>query len=412
MLDIQYDQEVISLIDRIKYLFQALTKNKAELILLIYDFDVNNFAEAFGASCTSSWLAHELGVPRSTAYEWLRVARQIVSFTFLTEAFRNGGINYSTVRLLLKYLTAENEVELVEMAKELGHDQMKKYLAGRDKTDSGEESPEHYLRMTQRDDGKVALEALMSGTDAAFVQAALKIGEKAYYELEHADEEAQADETRPARQTVSGYGMPIGRALLQSFMGMVHMVRTHQTNTLRTPGAHVNIILNAEGHAYMPANPNVPSAALSNLVANGLSRLNVGDSSGLILNVGRAQRLATDAQVNALLTMWGHQCAMPGCNHTRFIQIHHMQEWADGGETNLDNLIPLCSACHSLVSDGWALIERHGHQIRFFMGDGSAFISDNHSTTRRDDTAKPHPKRENWGDANSFADGAREPARV
>lgn len=60
------------------------------------------------------------------------------------------------------------------------------------------------------------------------------------------------------------------------------------------------------------------------------------------------------------MTMWGHQCAMPGCTHTRFIEIHHMKEWADGGKTDLDNLIPLCSACRSLVTDGWALIERHG----------------------------------------------------
>ncbi len=412
MRTLKYDNDVILLVDRIRHLFQAMTKNKAELLQLIYDFDVNNFAQAFGSSCTSSWLVREFGVAASTAYEWQRVSRQAVHFTFLMQAFRAAEIDYSTVRLLLKYLTPDNEVELVEAAKELGHEQMKRYLAGKETAEPEPEKPDHYLRVKDLPSGEVAAELVMSGTDGALFKAALKIGETAYYEQEHAEQQSAAEEARPARQTVSGYGMPIGRSLLQSFMGMVHMVRTKATNTLRTPGAHVNIVLNADGHAYMPTAPKVPSKALTNLVANGLARLNVADSAGLILNVGRAQRLATDAQVNALMTMWGHQCAMPGCTHTRFMEIHHMEEWADGGETNLDNLIPLCSACHSLVTDGWAQIERHGHQIRFFMGDGSAFVSDNHSTTRRDNSMTPHPEREKWEDIDSFSDTAREPVNV
>ncbi len=412
MRTLRYHKDVILLVDRIRHLVRALTKNKAELFQLIYDFDSNDFAQAFGASSTSAWMVREFGIAYSTAYEWLRVARQAVDFTFLMDAFRAAEIDYSTVRLLLKYLTTDNEVELVEMAQELGHEQMKKYLAGRESNAPAKESLDPNLRIKDLPDGKVSVEIVMSSTDGALFRAALKIGEMAYYEQEHAQQQASAEETRPARQTVSGYGMPIGRSLLQAFMGMVNMVRSKPTNTLRTPGAHVNIVLNADGHAYMPTAPKVPSAALANLVANGLSRLNVGDSSGLILNVGRAQRLATDAQVNALMTMWGHQCAMPGCTHTRFMEIHHMKEWADGGETNMDNLIPLCSACHSLVTDGWALIERQGKQICFFMGDGSAFVSDNHSMTRKDNSRKPQPHREDWENVDSFADTAREPVNV
>lgn len=411
MRNIKYDKEVLLLVDRIRHLVQSMTKSKAELLQLIYDFDVNDFANAFGASSTSSWLVREFGIAFSTAYEWLRVANQAVHFTFLMDAFRAAEIDYSTVRLLLKYLTADNEVELVELAKKLGHEQLKRCLAGHDTSEPKEKSPEHYLRVKDLPDGDVAFEGVMSGAEGSLFKAALKIGEMAYYEQEHAEQQAAAEETRPARQTVSGYGMPIGRSLLHSFMGIVNMVRTKPTNTLRTPGAHVNIVLNADGHAYMPAAPKVPSTALANLVANGLSRLNVGDSSGLVLNVGRAQRLATDAQVNALMTMWGHQCAMPGCTHTRFMEIHHMKEWADGGNTDLDNLIPLCSACHSLVTDGWALIERHGKQICFFMGDGSSYVSDNHSMTRRDDSLIPRPLVEDWADTDNFAD-SREPVNV
>ena len=41
-----------------------------------------------------------------------------------------------------------------------------------------------------------------------------------------------------------------------------------------------------------------------------------------------------------------HRCQHPGCRHTRFLQIHHRVPWAQGGRTELDNLITLCSGCH------------------------------------------------------------------
>ena len=70
----------------------------------------------------------------------------------------------------------------------------------------------------------------------------------------------------------------------------------------------------------------------------------------------------------------------------------------------IKNREPLCSACHSLVTEGYATIERHGHEIRFFFGDGSAYVSQNHSLLTRDDSATPHPQRENWGAQDCFAD--------
>ena len=79
--------------------------------------------------------------------------------------------------------------------------------------------------------------------------------------------------------------------------------------------------------------------------------------------------------MEALLDVWGHQCAMPGCTHSRFIEIHHITEWSDGGTTDIGNLIPLCSSCHSLVSHGVAEVVTHGPNVEFRFMDGSKFIS-------------------------------------
>ena len=168
-------------------------------------------------------------------------------------------------------------------------------------------------------------------------------------------------------------------------MGIVNMARTKPISTLRAPGAHVNVMMTVDGRAYLPNNAGATTETLEHLVSNALVRLDTVSNQGLILNTGRATRLATDGQVNALMAMWGGQCASPGCTHRRFIEMHHIRDWAEGGMTDLDNLLPLCSGCHSLVTEGYTTITRHGDEIVFEFRDGSKYVSYNHSLPVRND---------------------------
>jgi hypothetical protein len=45
-------------------------------------------------------------------------------------------------------------------------------------------------------------------------------------------------------------------------------------------------------------------------------------------------------------------CRFPGCSHRRFVDAHHIEHWADGGETSIDNLVLLCRRHHRLVHEG------------------------------------------------------------
>ena len=58
-------------------------------------------------------------------------------------------------------------------------------------------------------------------------------------------------------------------------------------------------------------------------------------------------------------------------------------EWEDGGATNMDNLIPLCSSCHSKISHGLAHIQAHGPDLYFRLKDGTQYVSRNRSLPRR-----------------------------
>ncbi len=51
-------------------------------------------------------------------------------------------------------------------------------------------------------------------------------------------------------------------------------------------------------------------------------------------------------------------CQFPGCENRRFIHMHHVKHWADGGPTDLDNLVLLCSTHHRAVHEGGFSLEK------------------------------------------------------
>jgi hypothetical protein len=62
------------------------------------------------------------------------------------------------------------------------------------------------------------------------------------------------------------------------------------------------------------------------------------DSNGVTIDLGRTVRLATTHQRRALLAMYD-TCAIPGCTiSSRHCQPHHIHWWTNLGPTNLGNL--------------------------------------------------------------------------
>lgn len=72
------------------------------------------------------------------------------------------------------------------------------------------------------------------------------------------------------------------------------------------------------------------------------------------LRLGRTTRLANRAQRRALHGLY-RTCAIPGCSvsYDR-CKLHHITWWRDGGATDIDNLLPVCSHHHTKIHHaGW-----------------------------------------------------------
>ncbi|BCN65240.1 HNH endonuclease [Prescottella equi] len=70
---------------------------------------------------------------------------------------------------------------------------------------------------------------------------------------------------------------------------------------------------------------------------------------GVPLNLGRTSRTVSKKQRRALIAR-DHGCAFPGCGTPpAHCEGHHIEHWADGGPTDLDNLVLLCRYHHQLL---------------------------------------------------------------
>lgn len=399
--------------DQIKCNQLSANHHRARMLDAVGQFDEQGLAEQYGEKSTATWLRSELNLPQATAFEYVRVARGLRKYRHLFDAFESGVMPYSTVRFLLQYLEQHNEEQYVQLAMGMSFADLQLVLAG---AGPKEEDPtEPYARARECDDGMLAFEARLPSVAGQKLLTALKVAQLASFGLEDVDPEdlqdpekvqkliddaAAAEDAVPSEQdraprkrtkitaedivrSVSRYGPPEKQDVYGALLAMIDMVRANPKSPLRSPGVQVNLMVSQAGQCWMPENRSACSEDVRSYLANAMVRLHLLDDTGLTIHVGRSRRFATDGQVQALLAIWGYQCAMPGCSHRRFIEMHHIKEWEHGGMTDLDNLIPLCSSCHSQVSHGVVTIERQGAELFFTFKNGARFVSRNRMLPRR-----------------------------
>jgi len=70
------------------------------------------------------------------------------------------------------------------------------------------------------------------------------------------------------------------------------------------------------------------------------------------LYLGRSKRIASPDQ-RIVLHSVDRGCTAPGCDMPGYLcEVHHVDEWADGGLTNIDTLTFACAAHHRLIKPG------------------------------------------------------------
>jgi hypothetical protein len=96
------------------------------------------------------------------------------------------------------------------------------------------------------------------------------------------------------------------------------------------------------------------------------------DTNGIVRDLGRSQRTVNRAQRRELRAMH-RSCVGRGCE-VPFdqCQIHHVVFWRNDGDTNIDNLVPVCARHHHLAHEGgWTLTMTPDRVITWTRPDGT-----------------------------------------
>ena len=119
------------------------------------------------------------------------------------------------------------------------------------------------------------------------------------------------------------------------------------------------------GHAHFEDKPWLAPSTARRLSCDASLVTVLEDDAGQVLNVGRKSRIVPERIRRALRERDG-VCQYPGCQESDYVDAHHIQHWADGGETKLDNLVTLCRFHHRQLHRGCFDIRLNGVSAEIF----------------------------------------------
>ncbi|MDP7702789.1 HNH endonuclease signature motif containing protein [Mycobacterium sp. TY815] len=119
----------------------------------------------------------------------------------------------------------------------------------------------------------------------------------------------------------------------------------------------------ATGHGVTASGTVIPMRELVEMASRAVHYLAIFDGhSNRPLYLGRARRIASADQRLALIAA-ERGCTFPGCDvPADKCEVHHINEWATGGNTDVDTLTLACAPNHKLIERGWTTTKFANHR--------------------------------------------------
>jgi hypothetical protein len=351
--------------------FACLQAATCQWLVLLAEFDRRQGWAEWGIRSCAHWLNWKCGIDLGAAREKVRVAKALSELPKISHTFEQGRLSYSKVRAMTRVATSDNESELLNIALHGTAAQVEKLVRKYRQVRMADEVAERqhtgrFLSYRHDEDGSPVLTVRLPAEDGAILIKAL---EAALEEVPVSKEDVSA-ETRVDPYTEEG----LDRASERRADALTIVAESFLSNGAASLSGgdryQVMVHIDADGSAALDDGP-ILAAETARRVACDSSVIRVtANASGDPLDVGRKTRSIPPAIRRALRCRDGG-CRFPGCTQRRFVDGHHIHHWADGGDTNLGNLVLLCRHHHRLVHEGGFTVERlDDGALRFLRPDG------------------------------------------
>ncbi len=353
------------------------------LLTLVAEFDRRRGWELGGHRSCAHWLAFSTGIDLGAAREKVRAARALVELPRIGAAMSKGELSFSAVRALTRVATAENERDLLELARGCTAAQLERvvraYKRGSRKDEAAQER-ERYdsraLSVFPDDDGMYVVKGKLTPEVGALLMRAVEAAddalfrEKGYRNVSHESSRKESAQRRAdalglmaERALAAGFGAvpergeggeeaeaddetgsearaPLSGTRAERYQVMLHV----DSDTLTAEGE--------PGRSELEDGTRVAAETSRRLTCDAAFVAVSHAPDGSVAGAGRRTRTISPALRRALEAR-DRGCRFKGCG-LRFTDAHHVKHWADGGETSLGNLLLLCAHHHRLVhEEGW-----------------------------------------------------------
>ena len=207
------------------------------------------------------------------------------------------------------------------------------------------------LSMHHDRDGRFQLRHSAPATIGALVEQAVKEAKDSLFLQQRGDDQSgQGDSVTGASHAAGWRDDSAPRPThADALAEIAHRSLAGVASTSRASHYRVYLHLDTAG-AWITNRGAIPERLLARFLTDGVLQP-VWETAGRPVSVGRAMRILP-ARSRRLLEDRDRGCRFPGCTATRFVEIHHLREWADGGATDLDNQVSLCPAHHDAIARG------------------------------------------------------------
>ena len=370
----------------------GLDRAEAAWLERLAEFDRLGLWALDGHFCCATWLVWRLNMARSTAFEKLRVAHELVRRPIIAEAFRDGRLSYSAVRAITRMDRPDEGVDqaLVGLATSGGatildlERVVRSYMlyANQDRPPSEDAEPVRDVKIKRGDDGTGQVVVTLSDLEVEEFAAALQAFIDLRYRPSSVDE-SSAGESGTTSEAPAEEAHRSGRKA-DAFMDLVNcgLSAADRGRAAGDDRYMVHVVTRNAGHSYeflngTPVHPTDAAAircdcsSIAHLIAGG----------GEPLNLGRKTREWSTAQRRAISVRDGGRCRFPGCNYAHY-DVHHIQWWEADGRTDACNGMCLCRRHHRMLHAGYRVEGDPSGELNFYRP-GGTYVGSTHAASER-----------------------------
>lgn len=368
-----------SIAKRLKRIGQNITSAQADQLEMLVRLDDLEGWKPSGARHCAAWMNMELGISHCLAWEYLRAGRKLRTLPITTALFRAGQLTWSKIRLLTRVADDENEAGLCHAALDASVSQLERicedYRWQKDNNDANSDS-DNDRSMKQWEARSFTWGTASNGNTnirlslpPEYAQAFLKSIEQSLAQMDASECSASQRRADAAVLMAETSLQSAGRemAIADRYQVIVSVDAADLESAVSSRNSQeTSESPESESELSSVTPPRKrPTIAGAGPIASETARRIACDCSvsailnaeGEPVNIGQKSRVWPAAMARAIKARDKH-CQYPGCDQTRHLEIHHIQHWADGGSTSVENGACLCSAHHHLLHEGGYRIER------------------------------------------------------